>query len=310
MASTKAQPEITLINMDVDTFTQGGLADDFDGRAVKIRAVPWDYDGSIDHYILAVAVDFEPAEDSGLEPFTQMYSAGDLNAFVPVSADKTYVDLDNWEKGNEGGVYIGKAADGRKETMSASSNWALFLQALKDSGYEGKHNDLRLYEGVYGHWNRVPQKDRKGLEKQAGDSGRQKTILVMTEYNKKETEAGQGGKTASTVSGASKKTNGGAKAAASKPADTSTSTSTSAEADPDATVTQLIVAALEKRGVVTEGVGKVIPIASLSGALVASHGPKVASKEVRERAKDVDFLKAADGFFYDEDEGYVYLLEE
>lgn len=310
MARTQSQPEPTVIVQDVDAFTAGGLADDFDGRAFNFRAVPWDYDGTIDHHVLAVAVDYEPDADSGLDPFTQMYSAGDLGAFVPVGekpdGTKYFIDLDNWSKGDDGGCFIGNAP-GTSKTMSTSSNWAQYLQSLKDSGYPDKHVDLRKYD-VRGHFNRVPQKDRKGLEKPAGGSGRQPTILVMTELDKKGTATGGTG-----ASG--KKTgNGGAKPT-SKPADATTPTTAPAatsasDTDLDTTVTTLIIAALNKRGVDTEGVGKVIPVASLSGALVATHGPKTASKDVRERAKDPEFLKQAEGFFYDEDEGYVYLLEE
>ena len=51
---------LRVASMNPDNFVSGGLMDDFDGVITKARFAPWDYDGKIDHHVLAVAVSITP----------------------------------------------------------------------------------------------------------------------------------------------------------------------------------------------------------------------------------------------------------
>ena len=42
-------------SMNPDNMLAAGLKSDFDGLITKVRLCPWDYDGKLDHHVLAVA---------------------------------------------------------------------------------------------------------------------------------------------------------------------------------------------------------------------------------------------------------------
>lgn len=183
-----------------DDFIQGGLPTDFDGVAEKFRLVPWNYAGKREEYSLAVRVDLVPDEDSGQDPFSAFLSAGNLKHFVPstdginpaggsvddylqLASGEADTDPDNPEQYE--GVYFLQIS--KEEKLSRGSNFFQFYEALRDcEGFpvELLGADLSKLDGIYGHWNRVPQRKRDGLS--SGDeSGRTREILVMTEYKGK-----------------------------------------------------------------------------------------------------------------------------
>lgn len=178
-------------SMNPDNMLQGGLIDDFDGMCVRARLVPWDYEGSIDHHVLAVALTIRPEGD---KEFVQHYSAGDLTAFVPSMDGKTSVDLDGWDpkKGVDSveGVYALRV--GKREQLNNNTNWAQFIGALIDAAFPRDQLTaaVTFMEGVYGHWNRIPQKKRSGIVVASTDTkARTNDILVITEIK----EAPKGG---------------------------------------------------------------------------------------------------------------------
>lgn len=179
-------------SLNPDTFVQGGLQDDFDGVITKVRYCPWDYNGNIDHHVLAVAVTIKP-DDPEIEEFVQHYSAGDLEQFVPSMDGDNAVDLsvDTNEETNPGfspdqleGIYALRV--GKKEGLANSSNWATFIRAAIDAGFPvaSLTPSVACFEQHRGHFNRIPQKKRAGLVETDAQKAknRNKEILVMTEY--------------------------------------------------------------------------------------------------------------------------------
>lgn len=160
-----------LVSFNPETFVSAGLADDFDGEITEVRYVQWDYNGSIAKPVLAARVTIVPDEESGYDEFTQHYSAGDLQFFVPT---------DDGEDEAEEGVSLMQT--GHRPALSRSSNWAQFMIALGEAGYavEGAATDVSTMEGIRAHFNRIPQQRRGGIQNADGE-GRPKEILVVTE---------------------------------------------------------------------------------------------------------------------------------
>jgi hypothetical protein len=186
-ASKVEEAPAAVASMNPDNMLAGGLKDDFDGEVVKARLVPWDYDGNLDHHILAVALTVQPDDEN--EPFVQHYSCGELEQFVPSMDGKSPVDLENGEGEALEGIYALRV--GKKEQLNNNTNWAHFVGAVIDAGFpKGQLGAaVTFIEGTYGHWNRVPQKKRSGIvvQPQQGENKRARSndILVITEIKEK-----------------------------------------------------------------------------------------------------------------------------
>lgn len=236
--------EMKVISFNLDDFVQGGLPTDFDGVAEKFRLVPWNYGGKRDEYSPAIRVDIVPDEDSGHDPFSAYLSVGgSLKHFVPsmdgfepaggsvddyiqLADGDADTDPDNPEQ-YEGIYFLTIQGEG---TLSKGSNFYQFLEALRDCGVPAEFigADLSKMDGIYGHWNRVPQRKRDGLA--GDDSGRSREILVLTEYKGKK----GGGKT---VAGKSKSTS-------TKSSANGSDNSTSADSDLEERLADVISSAL------------------------------------------------------------------
>jgi hypothetical protein len=189
MAAKQAKVEKTLrsvASMNPDNFVSGGLMDDFDGTIQKARFAPWDYEGAVDHEVLAVALTIKP--DDADAPFVQHYSAGDLTAFAPS------MDGDNVAEGDEAedreGIYALRV--GKQLELRNSTNWAHFLEAMLAAGFDRKKltPSLEFLEGLNCHFNRVPQKKRSGIQVTARADGKTRSndVLVITKINEEATE--------------------------------------------------------------------------------------------------------------------------
>jgi hypothetical protein len=258
--------------MNPDNMTSG-LKDDFDGEVLKARLIPWDYDGKIDHHILAVALTIKPDDEK--EPFVQPYSCGELDNFVPSMDGRVSVDLENGEGEALEGIYALKV--GKKEQLNNSTNWAHFIGALLDAGFDkGKlAAAVTFVEGVYGHWNRIPQKKRSGIVVQPVEGGRTRTsdILVITELKEKAA---------------------GAKAAKSAKAAPAVAVPTAG--DLDSRLEAVVAEAVKKAG--DDGLAK----AKLAGiAIKAFTGPEK-GKAVK-RVSEAEFLEGSDQWAFDGDSG-------
>jgi len=275
----KQQP-VRVASMNPDNMVSAGLADDFDGQITEARVVPWDYDGKLDHDILAVRLTIEPDEDSGFEEFTQHYSAGDLEYFVPSMDGKSPVDLDADDKADMEGVYA--FPTGAREQLNNNSNWADFLFKLRDAEFppDDMDADVRFVEGLAGHFNRVPQQKRSGIVRPSGDGDtRQKTILVVTE-----------------ISEAKPKTR---KKRTSKKSSKSTTKSTpKVDSDLDDRIEEVILEALVE--------AEELPKAKLPGLVIKVFAGAEKAKAVK-RAASVEYLNSREAWEFDEDEGVLTL---
>ena len=262
-------------SLNPDNMASAGLADDFDGEIVKARFVPWNYGGNMDSYVLAASVTIEPDEESGFDTFTQFYSAGDLEFFVPSVDGSEPVDLEEWDEDDiedVEGIYAFQV--GRREQLSNSSNFADFISKLVAAGYDANiEANIDFLEGISGHFNRVPQRKRSGIVSTDSED-RQRTILVLTEIAEVK---------AASKRGAAKK----GKAATNSAGELSDGVSEA--------IVEAISAAdgeLAKR--------------KLAGVIIkAFKGSKSKSQAVK-MASDTSFLADSDLWTYDADEGVLY----
>ena len=258
-------------SLNPDSFVQGGLADDFDGTIEKARFVPWDYNGNIDHHVLAVAITIKPDDE---DAFVQHYSAGDLEQFVPSQDGETSVDLENGEGEALEGEYALQV--GKKEALASSSNFAQFIGAAVEAGFPVADITAAcsFLEGHKGHFNRIPQKKRSGLvqSEEQQKKGRASEILVMTEYKGK----ASGGAKASGV-----KSKPGSKPAA-KPE--SKASAPAGGGDLDSQIADVIVAEIKK----ADGT---LPKSKVAQAVLKAFTGADKAKAVK-RAAEVEFLNS------------------
>lgn len=283
-----------------DDMVSGGLMDDFDGTIDKVRFVPWDYNGNIDHSVLAVAVDITPDEGQG-DPFTQHYSAGDLEQFAPSMDGIEPVDLENGEGEALEGLYA--VPVGKKEQLNNNTNYAQFLIAALDAGFprERVTASCDFLEGTRAHFNRIPQKKRSGIVSQPteGQQKRSNDILVITQLLEDAKPAPKGKAAAS-------KPNGQGGRPTSAPA-TKAAPAKAAPAgdDVDAQLTELITNALAEAieggesGLSTAGLGKL----ALNGLSGPAKGKGI------KRIKEAEFLANSEVWAYDEENGMLIPIE-
>lgn len=209
-----------------ENFIQGGLPSDFDATIRRARFAPWNYMGKRDNYSLAVLIDFEPDEDSGVKPFTQFYSAGDLHRLVPTLDGKTPAGatLEEYKILAEGPDeplsddefenFLGYEAlpikpDTKDQTknekqITHNTNIAFFMAKAIDAKFPRDRidNDIRFLEGARGHFVRIDGPDRGNLKKGAGNENSQSDgkILVMSDFFGFENEkGGKGGSSTTTT---------------------------------------------------------------------------------------------------------------
>lgn len=281
-------------SMRPDEMVAGGLMDDFDGTITKARLVPWDYNGSIDHHVLALALTIKPEGDD--PEFTQHYSTGaELDEFVPSMDGLEPCNLESDNSEDHEGIYAMPV--GKKEGLNNNSNMAQFYGAMVDAGFDINSimPNVDFLEGVGGHFNRMPQKKRSGLmqSKRVDKNGKEKEnrnndILVITELKAK-AKAGKAVPATKTKPVA-------AKASAKTAVEEET-----ADGDP---LVDIVVAALEAAE------DNTITKKSLSALVLKS---KIDAKEKGAAVKRVqsdEFLEGSERWAYDAEEGTLVLIPE
>jgi len=168
------------VNYGFDDMAQGGLPDDFDGQIVKAVWAPTNYDGKLDHFVLSAQLTYRPDPDSGIAEFTQIYSAGDLDFFVPSKDGVEPVDIENGEGEDLEGYFV--VPVGERSKLNNSSNFAFFMKKLQEAEFTGHQGNpsLEVLEGIYGHFNQIEQPKRSGIVVD-DTSKRAKTVLCLTE---------------------------------------------------------------------------------------------------------------------------------
>ncbi len=177
MAKKDTPAEVASLNPD--EMLAGGLKDDFRGKITEAVYCRWDYDGNIEEPVLGarLTIDVEGEDD----PFVQVWSAGDLAAFVPSQDGKNPCDED------EDGPYALRV--GKRPQLNNNTNFAHLMSAIIDAGEASKKftrkdltASLECLVGLDAHWNRVPQKKRSGLAtEEGGENRRSRDVLVVTE---------------------------------------------------------------------------------------------------------------------------------
>lgn len=271
-------------SMNPDDMIAGGLPTDFFGWVKRVRLVPWDYNGKVDHHVLAVAVDIVPDPDkSELPPFTQHYSCGSLENFVPATDPDTPVDLDTWDGEDIAeveGIYAYRV--GRSEQLNNNTNWATFLANARDSGFAEILDNVDCLEGLYGHFDRVAQKQRSGIVRPGGEEKKADDILVLTEITDapKATKA-KGGKKRTT-----KRAVSGKKAASGDGGN-----------GLDEKIVNVLLVAIAGAG--DDG----LPFSRVPGLMIQEMGDDRGAAVTR--GTDKEFLASIDGIVYDPDEAVL-----
>lgn len=284
-------------SMRPDEMASAGLPDDFTGEIQEVRLVPWDYDGNLDHHILAVRVKIKPDGDEvsvDADGFVvQHYSAGNLEDFVPSVDGEEPVDLEAEDVEEMAGRFAMQV--GKRSSLNNNSNWAHFVKAAIDAhGIEidAIEPDVACFEGIYGHFGRIPQQKRSGLVVEAtGGEQRQRTILVLTEAQTKPTAA-KGGKAAAKPAPAAK----GKKAAPVADEDEGD--------DLDAQLVEMVTEALSsaKDNTLSKTKLPALAIKTFKGS---------DKKAAMKRVADPEFLSNnEDAWIYDEDDGTLTQVEE
>jgi hypothetical protein len=144
---------------------QGGLLDDVDVTLTSLSFVEWDYDGKIDHPVLAILAAM--TDEEGAET-NQYYSAGDLKRFQPSEDGKEAI------------------AVGGSRGLNSNTNAGLFLRSIVDQGFPEDKITSRVdcFEGMNVHVNRVAQPKRSGLAVKKTQDQFELTVLLVTKINR------------------------------------------------------------------------------------------------------------------------------
>lgn len=296
-----AKEEPKVASMDPADMLEGGLKDDFRGKIIEADYCRWDYNGNRDEASLALRLKIQPEDED--EPFTQHWSAGSLDTFVPSKDGKTEVkeDPENEEDGTvKYGTYAGPYAlrIGRRPQLNGNTNYAHLVRTIIDSGEASKGKfftrenlspSVQCLVGLDAFWNRVPQVKRKGLQEDSaveGDRKKRADVLVVTEVFGYDPEG--------TTS--KEKVKGKSKAVKSKVED--------AEEDQDESSLDDDLAALVIQAI-ADADGE-LKKAKLVGAVVKLAGKDPRKRDFLKRVTEDEFLNSGD-WEYDEDDGTLTL---
>ena len=283
-----------------DEMIAGGLADDFDGTISRARLTQWDYDGQLDHYLLFAKVLIEPdageevagvQEDGCVHAF---YSCGaSIEDFAPSNDGEEPTDLEAEDEDEWEGVYALPVAS--RQQLNNSSNWAFFVRNALDCGFDALDAGIDCVEGVRGHFNRIPQPKRSGIQVREDEEGRRRAtdILVLTEIH------------ASKAKGKAKRASKGRKKVE---ADVDDEVDTDVQTDLDEQLEEAVVEALThvqlEDGLPKTKLPGIIMRAKVDGKPLFVKSMK--AKAVK-RVSEAEFLEACEGWDYDADEGTLTL---
>jgi hypothetical protein len=177
-------------------WTSGGLINDVDVTIMDMTFVDdWTYNGAVSDPVLALKVTFKPDEG---DPVEQCFSAGDLARWMP--------DPNNPK-------HVVPAEGSSAKALNNNTNCAAFLGSIIDAGFplNVKGHEVSefvdVFEGLYCHVMRVPQKKRSGIQQA---DAKERDVLVVSNIHRLPWEAAKtGAKSTAAVAG---KTNGAAKA--------------------------------------------------------------------------------------------------
>lgn len=152
-------------------FVMGGLIDDVDVEVTDCRFISTDYDGTLPSATaLALQMTMKVLGDDSGNEHLQLFSAGNTADFLP-------------DPETDGKTLI---KNGTRESLTKTTNLALFLQSMIDCGAElgpMSAGNVAVLEGLKCHVMRKPAPKRDGLNQARTDAQgreREKTILLCT----------------------------------------------------------------------------------------------------------------------------------
>lgn len=175
-----------------------GLADNFDGRIEKVRTQPFrTKKGDIIPHVKVVIA----AKDG--ETVTARYFLGfeAEKYFIPSEDGYDPIDLESFDPEDESsceGLFIMPFDEDNVKPLSKKKSWGFFMESLRLAGFDvsvvdedGGYSNL---EGIYAHFDRLPEPASAGKVADDGEQKRRNDVLVVTEL-KDDPEKGRKGKT-------------------------------------------------------------------------------------------------------------------
>lgn len=151
------------LNLAPETFVEGGLIDDINATITDAKFTMYDYNGKSENGpVPALGIELELEDGTKHESY---YSAGDAKYWAPSQDGKQLVPT------------------GDKTSLTKSCKLAIFLTALINAGFSVdklRSGDISIIVGLKAHFQRVADKERKGLvrTKEQEDRGQQSTLVV------------------------------------------------------------------------------------------------------------------------------------
>lgn len=140
---------------------QGGLIDDIDVTILDARFAQWDYNGNIDHAVLALGIQYQDGEG---KTYDQYYSAGELTYFVPSEDGSRAVPV------------------GDKSMLADTCNAWKFIASLIEAGFPVpllEAGDITCLTNMKVHVKQYAQPVRQGLIRGGKNADRPQTVLLV-----------------------------------------------------------------------------------------------------------------------------------
>lgn len=279
----------------------GGLVTDFDGTVVEARTVIWNYDNGqgpkVDdggNPILTLACRLTIKRDEEDESDVVNYwSLGDPTQFAPSMDGESPSPVN--DLGLSEGICL--VAIGQRNALKNNTNYAQALEALLNAGFPSAKisADYRFWEGLYAHWDRIPQKKRSGMVSQtAPTEGRRSADSLVPTVIKKKGEA----------AAAAPKAPPAARPAGSPPVQ-SAPTPAPSGGDLDDKLAEIVVAALPTDGTALKKgalAPKVLKAANLTPAERAKGVPRATSADF------LNLMQESGLLVFDADAGELYAV--
>jgi hypothetical protein len=143
-------------------FQQGGLIDDIDVEIVDAAFTEWDYNGAVDHPVLALGIQYKDGND---KTYDQYYSAGELTYFVPSEDGSMAIPV------------------GDRQLLNDNTNAAKFLASLIEANFPVElleSGNVKAMIGTRCHVNQVAQPKRQGLIRGGKNADREARVLLVS----------------------------------------------------------------------------------------------------------------------------------
>lgn len=261
-------------SLNPQTFIEGGLIDDFDGKVLDARFCLYDYDGNVPGGALSLGMSVEYTDDQGAKKtMDQYWSAGDKKYFTP----------------NEDGSEL--VAVGDKQALNMNTNAAKLLESLVKAGFpvaQLESGKITCLIGLEAHFNRVAQPKRQGLSRlNSKNPDREPSVLLISKVIKM-----PGGAAGPKPLGGVKNQAAAAPAAQAQPAAAAPAATVAVDGDVESATMDTLI------GILAEAGGSLAKKDLPTKAFKATTGNKLQAK-ICQRIHQDSFLSNVTGVTYD-----------